>query len=124
MRDSRPRTKCDRPYSLVASQLRSLRNSKQSKQWFTPARVWQHGGSGNFASDPQRASEEGKKGRKQSHQGSEISQNNTEESKRGGSGNFANDHEKALSLSRRAATRRNAPGRAGIYPFPATPGGR
>ena len=98
MRDSRPAYKRDRPYSLVGSQLRSLRNGKQSEQWFTPARGSQHGGSGNFVNDPQRASEEGKKGRKQSHQGSEISQNNTEESKQGGSGNFANDHEKALSL--------------------------
>jgi hypothetical protein len=55
----------------------------------------QRGGSGNFANDPQRASEEGKKGSQHSQQGTKDSQAASHKNQRGGSGNFANDPEKA-----------------------------
>jgi uncharacterized protein len=60
------------------------------------------GGKGNFANDPQRASEAGKKGQ-QSQGGSEkgSGQNESGGSQRGGSGNFANDPEKASEAGRK-----------------------
>jgi general stress protein YciG len=67
----------------------------------------QRGGSGNFADDPERASEAGRKGGQQSHQGSgqsEKSQQGGSDSsgqQRGGSGNFANDPERASEAGRK-----------------------
>ena len=67
----------------------------------------QRGGSGNFADDPKRASEAGRKGGQQSHQGSGESdrsrQGGSESSggQRGGSGNFANDPERASEAGRK-----------------------
>lgn len=63
----------------------------------------QRGGSGNFANDPKRASEAGRKGAQQSHQGSGESDNKSQRGgsessggqQRGGAGTFANDPEKA-----------------------------
>ncbi len=68
----------------------------------------ERGGSGNFANDPQRASEAGKKGGQHSHQGSQQdqgmsnsgSQGESKES-RGGSGSFANDREKASEAGKK-----------------------
>jgi len=71
------------------TQVKAMANDKESES--------QRGGSGNFANDPQRASEAGKKGGEHSREGSRQqgeSQNESGES-RGGSGNFANDREKA-----------------------------
>ena len=68
----------------------------------------ERGGSGNFSNDPQRASEQGKKGGQQSqgttHQGGAHqggSQKEPGESQRGGSGNFADDKEKASEAGRK-----------------------
>ena len=67
----------------------------------------QRGGSGNFANDPEKASEAGRKGGQQSHQGSEDQKSRergAEKSggqQRGGSGNFANDPEKASEAGRK-----------------------
>ena len=62
----------------------------------------ERGGSGNFANDPQRASEEGKKGGTQHSQHSgKQSQSGSEKSQRGASGNFANDPEKASEAGRK-----------------------
>jgi general stress protein YciG len=58
----------------------------------------ERGGSGNFANDPQRASEAGKKGGEASHGGGSQQQGDSQSQSggsRGGSGNFANDPEKA-----------------------------
>jgi uncharacterized protein len=74
----------------------------------------QQGGSGNFANDPERASEAGKKGGEHSHGGGSQqsgshsggssqqggSQSGTGDS-RGGSGNFANDPEKASEAGKK-----------------------
>lgn len=66
------------------------------------------GGSGNFADDPERASEAGRKGGQHSHQGSHESDRSekggSESSggqQRGGSGNFANDPERASEAGRK-----------------------
>ena len=68
----------------------------------------QRGGSGNFANDPERASEAGRKGGQQSHQGSGQSDDNSQQGgserpggQRGGSGNFANDPERASEAGRK-----------------------
>ena len=75
----------------------------------------QRGGSGNFANDPQTASEAGKKGGQHSHQqgGSQTNQSSNtrggqpeqaDESggtQQGGSGNFANDSERASEAGRK-----------------------
>jgi general stress protein YciG len=74
----------------------------------------QRGGSGNFANDPERASEAGKKGGEQSHGGGSqqsgsqsggSSQQGGSQSEtggsRGGSGNFANDPEKASEAGKK-----------------------
>jgi uncharacterized protein len=62
----------------------------------------QRGGSSNFANDPKRASEAGKKGAENSHDASQKggSQPKSRESG-GGSGNFANDHEKASEAGKK-----------------------
>lgn len=62
----------------------------------------ERGGSGNFANDPQRASEAGKKGGQQSQ--SDTDSDSTQRSggsQRGGSGNFANDPEKMSDACRK-----------------------
>ena len=69
----------------------------------------QRGGSGNFANDREKASEAGRKGGQQSHQGSseqesgDRSQQEASEGggQRGGSGNFANDPKKASEAGRK-----------------------
>jgi general stress protein YciG len=67
----------------------------------------QRGGSGNFANDPERASEAGRKGGQQSHQGSDQTgksqQGGSDSSgqQRGGSGKFANDPERASEAGRK-----------------------
>jgi uncharacterized protein len=69
----------------------------------------QRGGSGNFANDREKASEAGRKGGQQSHQGSseqesgDRSQQEGSEGggQRGGSGNFANDPKKASEAGRK-----------------------
>lgn len=57
----------------------------------------QRGGSGNFANDPQRASEAGQKGGQHSHGGGSQGH----QSKSGNPGNFANDREKAGEAGRK-----------------------
>ena len=63
----------------------------------------QRGGSGNFANDPERASEAGKKGGENSHGGSQKGSGSQSESggSRGGSSNFANDREKASEAGKK-----------------------
>ncbi|MBR0734892.1 stress-induced protein [Bradyrhizobium japonicum] len=67
----------------------------------------QRGGSGNFANDPQRASEAGKMGGEQSHgQRGQQTQGGSKPGQQGGSstdnpGNFANDREKASEAGRK-----------------------
>jgi general stress protein YciG len=68
----------------------------------------QRGGSGNFANDSERASDAGRKGGQQSHQGSGQSDKsqqdgsgNSGRQQRGGSGNFANDPERASEAGRK-----------------------
>ena len=65
----------------------------------------ERGGKGNFANDPQRASEEGKKGGQQTHQGGsdeKSSQQQSSGSSEGrGSNNFADDPEKASEAGRK-----------------------
>ena len=61
------------------------------------------GGSGNFANDPQRASEAGKKGGEHSHGGGSQQQGGSQSEpggSRNGSGNFANDRDKETKTSR------------------------
>jgi general stress protein YciG len=65
----------------------------------------QRGGSGNFANDPQRASEADKKGGEHSH-GGQQSQGGGSQGQQGGGGsgnpgNFANDREKAREAGRK-----------------------
>lgn len=57
------------------------------------------GGKGNFANDPQRASEEGKKGGEQSHQGSKG--HKSDQQGGSGSGSFADNPEKASEAGRK-----------------------
>ena len=71
----------------------------------TQAKIDQ-GGKGNFANDPQRASEPGKTGGQQSQAtsgtlGERSGSNETGASHRGGSGNFANDPEKASEAGKK-----------------------
>jgi general stress protein YciG len=54
--------------------------------------------SGDFANDPKRASEAGKKGGEQSHGGQKGGSSSAQQ---GGAGNFANDREKASDAARR-----------------------
>src|SRR5882757_6189796 len=62
----------------------------------------QRGGSGNFANDPERASEAGKKGGERSHGGSsQHQQGGPSSGQRGGAGNFANDRERASEAGRK-----------------------
>ena len=61
------------------------------------------GGSGNFANDPQRASEAGKKGGEHSHGGGSQQRGGSQSEpggSRNGSGNFANDRDKETKTSR------------------------
>jgi hypothetical protein len=60
----------------------------------------ERGGSGNFANDPQRASEAGKKGGEHSH--GQQNQGGGSQGQQGGNpGNFANDREKASEAGRK-----------------------
>jgi general stress protein YciG len=59
------------------------------------------GGSGNFANDPQKASEAGRKGEQRSHGGSSDDQ----ASQRGGSDNFADDPQKTGEAGRKGGER-------------------
>ncbi|MCP3398929.1 MULTISPECIES: general stress protein [unclassified Bradyrhizobium] len=66
----------------------------------------QRGGSGNFANDPQRASEAGKKGGEHRSGQGQQTQGGSKPSQQGGSstdnpGNFANDREKASEAGRK-----------------------
>jgi general stress protein YciG len=71
----------------------------------------QQGKSGTFASNPEKASEAGKKGGQHSHSGSQQQSGSgkaqqggsdkAEESQRGGSANFANDREKASEAGKK-----------------------
>jgi general stress protein YciG len=74
----------------------------------------ERGGSGNFANDPQRASESGKKGGEHSHSGSQHSGSHQSGQQQGGEqhgeskvgsrrgqGTFANDHEKASEAGKK-----------------------
>jgi hypothetical protein len=70
----------------------------------------QHGGSGNFANDREKASEAGRKGGQHSHQGSSDQESGDRsrqegsegsDGQRGGSGNFANDRDKASEAGRK-----------------------
>jgi uncharacterized protein len=72
-----------------------------------------HGGSSNFANDPQRASEAGKKGGAHSHGGSQesVSDDASQEkagASRGTSGNFANDREKASEAGKKGGEHSHA----------------
>ena len=60
----------------------------------------QRGGSGNFANDPQRASDAGKKGGEHSH-GGQQSQSSGSKGQQGGSGNFADDPKRASEAGRK-----------------------
>lgn len=60
----------------------------------------QRGGSGNFANDPQRASQAGQKGGEHSH-GGQQSQSGGSKGQQGGSGNFANDPQRASEAGRK-----------------------
>lgn len=64
----------------------------------------QRGGSGNFAKDPQRASEAGKKGGEHSHSGQQ-SQSGGSPGQQGGSGNFANDPQRTSDAGRKGGQR-------------------
>jgi general stress protein YciG len=64
----------------------------------------QRGGSGNFANDPERASEEGKKGAQKQHSQSGGSKNQ-QGGQRGGSGSFADDPERASEAGRKGGQR-------------------
>jgi uncharacterized protein len=63
----------------------------------------QRGGSSNFASDPQRASEAGKKGGEHTHQQGQSGTSREQQrgSERGGSGNFANDPQRASEAGKK-----------------------
>jgi general stress protein YciG len=64
----------------------------------------ERGGSGNFANDPQRASEAGKKGGEHSHGGGSQQQSGSQSEpggSRSGSGNFANDRDKASEAGKK-----------------------
>jgi general stress protein YciG len=61
----------------------------------------QRGGSGNFANDPQRASEAGKKGGERSHGGQQQQGGSSQDQQSGNPGNFANDREKASEAGRK-----------------------
>jgi general stress protein YciG len=57
---------------------------------------------GNFANDPARASEAGKKGGEHSHGGhSQTSQSGSHSGQQGGSGNFANDPARASEAGKK-----------------------
>jgi hypothetical protein len=67
----------------------------------------QRGSSGNFANDPGRASEAGKKGGEHSHGGqkggsSRHQQGGSSSGQQGGAGNFANDRERPVKLVEKA----------------------
>jgi general stress protein YciG len=80
------------------------------QQWSLLMANEQRGGSGNFANDPERASEAGKKGGEHSHGGQQGQQGGSPAKKgqhggssgqQGGAGNFANDREKASEAGRK-----------------------
>jgi uncharacterized protein len=78
----------------------------------------QRGGSGNFANNPEKASEAGKKGGQQSHGGSQDpgrqgQQGGTSKpgGQSGGSGNVADDRERASEAGRKGG--QSSPGGAG-----------
>lgn len=60
----------------------------------------ERGGSGNFANDPKRASEAGKKGGEHSHGGQQHAGGSSRQ-QHGGSGNFANDPKRASEAGRK-----------------------
>ncbi|WP_398471746.1 general stress protein [Tardiphaga sp.] len=60
----------------------------------------ERGGSGNFANDPQRASEAGKKGGEHSH-GGQQSQSGGNKGQQGGGGNFAQNPDRASEAGRK-----------------------
>lgn len=60
----------------------------------------ERGGAGNFANDPQRASEAGRKGGKQSHGKQQSQSGGSHGQQQGGSGNFANDPQRASEAGR------------------------
>jgi general stress protein YciG len=68
----------------------------------------ERGGSGNFANDPEKASEAGKRGGEHSHSG----QKEAGQSHRGGSSNFAEDGEKASEAGRKGGEHRHGGGRS------------
>ncbi|MDQ0474981.1 general stress protein [Labrys wisconsinensis] len=59
----------------------------------------QRGGSGNFANDPKRAAEAGKKGGEHSH-GGQQSQSGSDKTQHGG-GNFADDPKRASEAGKK-----------------------
>ena len=61
----------------------------------------ERGGSGNFANDPKRASEAGKKGGEPSHGGQQHQGDGSEGQQGNNPGNFANDREKASEAGRK-----------------------
>ena len=78
----------------------------------------ERGGSGNFANDPQKASEAGRKGGQQSHQGGSGSKkghsgtsgqqeqaDRSSGQQHGGSGSFADNPEKASDAGRKGGQR-------------------
>ncbi len=60
----------------------------------------ERGGSGNFANDPQRASEAGKKGGEHSH-AAQQSQSGGSKGQQGGGGNFAQNPDRASEAGRK-----------------------
>jgi hypothetical protein len=87
----------------------------QRKRDISMANQSERGGSGNFANDPQKASEAGRKGGQHSHQGGSQSKTGPSEksggqeeqadesggAQQGGSRTFANDPEKASEAGRK-----------------------
>ena len=65
------------------------------------------GGSGNFANDPQRASEAGKKGGEHSHGGAQRQGESQRESggSRGGSGDIVSDRENSSEAAKKGGSK-------------------
>jgi general stress protein YciG len=61
----------------------------------------QQGGKGNFANDPQRASEAGKKGGERSHSGAQHEQSSEGGRSQQGGGNFADDPKRASEAGKK-----------------------
>lgn len=62
------------------------------------------GGSGNFAADPKRAAEAGRKGGQRSHS-NQHSQASNDDKKQQGSGNFADDPKRASQQGKKGGQR-------------------